>query len=81
MQHFSADATMQKIKKFCPWKIEKNTQKIAHNRPKPFYYTVQPRPMAHSPKLIFHIMKSRNQRSVLLSVSRGHLDSKTCLVI
>ena len=23
---------------------------------------------AHSPKLIFHIMKSRNQRSVLLSV-------------
>ena len=48
------------------WK--KTLKKVAHNRPKPYYSTVQPRSTAHSPKLIFHIMKSRDQRSVLLSV-------------
>ena len=48
--------------------------KLAHNWPRPFYFTVQPRPTAHttahSPESIFHIMKSRDQISVLLSVLR-----------
>ena len=49
-------------------KVKKRASKVAHNRPRPFYSTVQPRQTAHSPELIFHIMKSRDQRSVLLSV-------------
>ena len=49
--------------------MKKRASKVAHNRPRPFYFTVQPRPTAHSPELIFHIMKSRDQTSVLLSVS------------
>ena len=48
--------------------MKKLAKKVAHNRPKPFYFTVQPRPTAHSPELILHIMKSRDQTSVLLSV-------------
>ena len=55
-------------KKFDPEKVKKRASKVAHNRPRPFYFTVQPRPKAHSPELIFHIMKSRDQTSVLLSV-------------
>ena len=46
----------------------KRASKVAHNQPRPFYFTVQPRPTAHSPELVSHIMKSRDQRSVLLSV-------------
>ena len=53
---------------FDPEKVKKWASKVAHNRPRPFYFTVQPRPTAHSPELIFHIMKSRDQTSVLLSV-------------
>ena len=72
MQVFSADAMVFSKKNlknfFDPEKLKKTLKKVAHNRPKPFYSTVQPRPTAHSPKLIFHIMKSRDQRSVLLSV-------------
>ena len=54
-------------------KVKKQALKVAHNRPRPFYFTVQPRPqtIAHSTELIFHIMKSRDQISVLLSVARG----------
>jgi hypothetical protein len=48
MQLFSADATMfsKKFKKknFDPEKVKKLAQKVAHNRPRPFYATVQPRP-------------------------------------
>ena len=45
MQLFSADPTRKKkIWKKWPWKIEKTDKKVAHNRPKPFYSTVQPRP-------------------------------------
>ena len=62
MQLFSADATLFKKK------LEKLPSKVAHNRPRPLYFTVQPRPTAHSPELIFHIMKSWDQTSVLLSV-------------
>ena len=29
---------------FCPWKTEKTTQKVAQNRPRPLFPTVQPRP-------------------------------------
>ena len=53
---------------FDPEKVKKRASKVAHNRPRPFYFTVQPRPTAHSPELIFHIIKSRDQTSVLLSV-------------
>ena len=49
--------------------FKKRASKVAHNRPRPFYFTVQPRPTAHSPELIFHIMKSWDQTSVLLSVN------------
>ena len=52
---------------FDPEKVKKQASKVAHNRPRPSYFTVQPRPTAHSPELIFHIMKSRDQTSVLLS--------------
>ena len=52
---------------FDPEKVKKQ----AHNRPRPFYFTVQPRPTAHSPELILHIMKFRDQTSVLLSVLAG----------
>ena len=48
--------------------MKKRAQKVAHNRPGPSYFTVQPRQTAHSPELIFHIMKSQDQTSVLLSV-------------
>ena len=72
MQLFSADAMVfskKKIKKnFDPEKVKKRALKVAHNRPRPLYFTVQPRPMANSPELILHIKKSRDQRSVLLSV-------------
>ena len=53
--------------------LKKRASKVAHNRPRPFYFTVQPRPQstAHCQELIFHIMESRDQTSLLLSVSRS----------
>jgi hypothetical protein len=48
--------------------VKKQASKVAHNRPRPSFFTVQPRPTAHSPELIFHIMKSQDKTSVLLSV-------------
>ena len=63
MQLFSADAIVFSKKKFLTLKNEKN-------RPRPFYSTVQSSPSqttTHSPELIFHIMKSWDQTSVLLS--------------
>ena len=72
MQLFSADALgfskKKKKKNFGPEKVKKGAPKVAHNRPRPLYFTVQPRPMANSPELILHIKKSRDQTSVLLSV-------------
>ena len=69
MHLFSADAVVfsKIIKKkiFDPEKVKKHASKVAHNRPRPFYFTVQPRPTAHNPELIFHILKSRDQTSVL----------------
>jgi hypothetical protein len=61
----------KKLKKiFDPEKVKKLASKVAHNRPRPFYSTVQT--TAHSPELIFHIMKSRDQTSVLLSVAMSN---------
>ena len=70
MQRFSV---FKKNLNFCfdPEKVKKRASKVAHNRPKPFYFTVQPRPTAHSPELIFHITKSRDQTSIFLSVILG----------
>jgi hypothetical protein len=62
-----------KKKKFDPEKVKKLASKNAHNRPRPFNFTVQPRPTAHSPELIFHIVKSWDQTSVLLSVGKKYL--------
>ena len=47
-------------------KLKKPPSKVAHNRPKPFISQSSP---AHGPELIFHIIKCREQASVLLSVS------------
>ena len=58
---------------FDPEKVKKRASKVAHNRPRPSYFTVQPRPTAHSPELIFHIMKFWDQTSVLLSVDTTKL--------
>ena len=60
--YFSMYKNMKKKFKhfFDPEKVKKLASKVAHNRP---------RPTAHGPELIFHIMKTRDQRSVLLSVS------------
>ena len=82
MQLFSADAIVfsKKINFFFdPEKVKKRASKDAYNRPGPFYFTVQPRPTAHSPELILHIMKSRDQTSVLLSVLRGQRSSSSSL--
>ena len=53
MQLFSADAIMfsKKIKKkiFDPKKVKKRASKVAHNRPRPFYFTVQPSMKTSSP--------------------------------
>jgi hypothetical protein len=53
---------------FDPEKVNKRASKVAHNRPRPFYFTVQPRPTAHSQELIFNIVKSRDQTTVILYV-------------
>ena len=84
MQLFSADALgfskKKKKKNFGPEKVKKGAPKVAHNRPRPLYFTVQPRPTANSPELILHIEKSRDQRSVLLSVVIGsHNAYQQCL--
>ena len=53
MQLFSADAMVfskKNYKNFDPEKVKKRASKVAHNRPRPFYFTVQPRPTAHSPQ-------------------------------
>ena len=54
MQLFSADAM-----------VKKQASKVAHNQPNPFFSQSSP---DHSPELIFRIMKSWDQTSVLLFV-------------
>ena len=71
MQLFSADAMVfsKKFKNsFGLEKVKKRALKVAHNGLRPFYPTAQA--TAHSTKLIFHIMKSQDQTSVLLYVSK-----------
>jgi hypothetical protein len=46
--------------------VIKRASKVAHDQPKPFHSLAQP--TANSPELIFHIIKCREQASVLLSV-------------
>ena len=75
MQLFSADAMVFSKKNiFGPEKVKKRASKVAHNRPRPFYFRVQSRPTAKSPELILHIKKSRDQRSVLLSVLKSSFE-------
>ena len=63
-QFFSAVATMFSF--FFPHKkLKKPPSKVTHNRPIPFISQSSP---AHSPELIFHIIKCWEQVSVLLSV-------------
>ena len=49
MQLFSADAKVFS-KFFWPKKVKKRASKVAHNQPRPFYFTVQPR---SQPKIDF----------------------------
>ena len=44
MQLFSADARVFSKKFFDLEKVKKRASKVAHNGPRPFYFTVQPRP-------------------------------------
>jgi hypothetical protein len=70
MQLFSAVAKMFSdfFFLFAHKKLKKPFIKVAHNRPKPFISQSSPaQPTAHSPELIFHIIKCREQASVLLS--------------
>ena len=68
MQIFGADAMVfsKKIKFFFGLeKVKKRASKVAHNRPKPLYFTVHPRPTANSPELIHHNKKFRDQTALL----------------
>ena len=57
---------------FCLWKIENTTQKSCSESAQT--------PFSHSPKLIFHIKKLRDQTSVLLSVGKySKTLSKLCM--
>ena len=78
MQLFSADTTMFSIFFFffCPWKIEKNTQKSCSESAQTPFSHGPAQATAHSPKLISHIKKFRDQTSVLLSV---HEAAKKCI--
>ena len=50
---------------FGPRKMKKQASQVAYNWANPFFSQSSP---DHSPELIFHIVKSRDQTSVLLSV-------------
>ena len=53
-------------KKNDPEKVKKRASKVAHNRPRPFYFTVQLRPQPTAQNWFFIL--SPDQTSVLLSV-------------
>ena len=68
MQLFSADAMIFSKKNFFALEnIKKTPLKVAHNRPQAFFHKYGPAAQT-SPELIFHIIKCREQASVLLSV-------------
>ena len=55
MQLFSADATMFFVWFFCPRKLEKPASKVAHNRPKGFFFQYcQPAQIQPKSQLLFH---------------------------
>ena len=69
MQLFSADARVfskKKKKKIDLKKEKKRASKVAQT----LFSHSPAQATAHSPKLIFHILKSRDQISVLLSVMK-----------
>ena len=72
MQLFSADAIVfsKKLKKnfFDPEKVKKWASKVAHNRPRPFYFTVQPRPQPTAQNWFF----------ILWNLGTRHLFSYLC---
>ena len=68
MQLFSADAMIvSKIFFFALENIKIMPSKIAHNRPQAFFYMYGPAAQTGT-ELIFHIIKFRDQASVLLFV-------------
>ena len=74
MQLFSAEAKMftKRIKKnFWPAKSEKTGLKIYSLSAQTLLSHSPAQTTAHSPELIFHIMKVRNQASTLLSVDQS----------
>ena len=56
--------------------LKKQASKVAHNRPKPFFYRSPAQPTAHSPKLIFHIINMSRDSSVSLSVTHQEAEIK-----
>ena len=59
----------QKKKKFDPEKVKKRASKVAHNRPRPFYFTVQPRPRPTAQNWFF----------ILWNLGKRHLFSYLCV--
>ena len=75
MQLFSADATM--FSKFCLFffdhkKLKNPPQKVAHNRPRPFFFSAAPTAQ-NSPELHFRFINSSIQSSLLRSLHMDHL--------
>ena len=69
MQLFSADATMFSIFFFFfdHKKLKKPPQKVAHNRPRPFFFSAAPTAQ-NSPELHFRFINSFIQSSLLRSL-------------
>ena len=67
MQLFSADATMFSIFFFDHKKLKKTPQKVAHNRPRPFFFSAAPTAQ-NSPELHFRFINSFIQWSLLRSL-------------
>ena len=76
MQLFNVVNTMFLRKNFflAHKNLKKTPSKAANNQPKPFISQSSP---AYSPELIFHIIKCREQASVLLSVTQNAIEKKS----
>ena len=61
---FSLFRGKKKIEKNLTPKHEKNILLVAHNQPQTLLFHSPGQTAAHSPELIFHIMKSQDQTSV-----------------
>jgi hypothetical protein len=64
---------------FCPGNFKIRASKVAHNRPRPFYFTVQPRPQptAHNQFFILWNLGTRHLFSYLW-VNYGYLEIDSC---